>query len=97
MSGYKRGGNLVQSMNRVHRFSRQCKTNSQTHIIHKIKIEEISTEKEVWICDEHLHKLSQLFTLIFSLKDECPIEALRACVFIYLPYILKNNVEFRRK
>ena len=31
------------------------------------------------------------------LKDECPVEALRACVFIYLPYILKNNVEFRRK
>ena len=30
-------------------------------------------------------------------KDECPVDALRACVFIYLPYILKNNVEFRRK
>ena len=29
-------------------------------------------------------------------KDECPVDALRACVFIYLPYILKNNVEFRR-
>ena len=78
-------------------FRDRCKTNSQTHIIHKIKIEEISTEKEVWICDENLHKLSQLLTLIFSLKDECPVEALRACVSIYLPYILKNNVEFRRK
>ena len=32
-----------------------------------------------------------------ELKDECPVGALRACVFIYLPYILKNNVEFRRK
>ena len=33
-----------------------------------------------------------------SLKDECPVDALRACVFTYLlPYILKNNVEFRRK
>ena len=31
------------------------------------------------------------------LQDECPVDALRACVFIYLPYILKNNVEFRRK
>ena len=31
------------------------------------------------------------------LKDECPVDVLRACVFIYLPYILKNNVEFRRK
>ena len=31
------------------------------------------------------------------LKDECPVDALRACVFIYLPYILKNNVEFPRK
>ena len=32
----------------------------------------------------------------YILKDECPVDALRACVFIYLPYILKNNVEFRR-
>ena len=32
-----------------------------------------------------------------NLKDECPVDALRACVFIYLPYILKINVEFRRK
>ena len=32
-----------------------------------------------------------------ALKDECPVDALRAFVFIYLPYILKNNVEFRRK
>ena len=22
-----------------------------------------------------------------DLKDECPVDALRACVFIYLPYI----------
>ena len=28
-----------------------------------------------------------------GLKDECPVDALRACVSIYLPYILKN-VEF---
>ena len=27
-------------------------------------------------------------------KDECPVSA---CVFIYLSYILKNNVEFQRK
>ena len=33
----------------------------------------------------------------FLLKDECPVDALRACVSIYLPYILKNNVKFRRK
>ena len=33
----------------------------------------------------------------WHLKDEFPVDALRACVFIYLPYILKNNVEFRRK
>ena len=26
-------------------------------------------------------------------KDECPVDTLRACVFIYLPYILKNNVQ----
>ena len=26
-----------------------------------------------------------------TLKDECPADALRACVFIYLPYILKNQ------
>ena len=32
-----------------------------------------------------------------GLKDECPVDTLRACVFIYLPYILKNNVEFWRK
>ena len=32
-----------------------------------------------------------------KLNDECPVDALRACVFIYLSYILKNNVEFRRK
>ena len=25
------------------------------------------------------------------LKDECPVDALRACVFIYLQYILKKN------
>ena len=31
------------------------------------------------------------------LKDECPVDALRASVLIYLTYILKNNVEFRRK
>ena len=37
-------------------------------------------------------------TTNMHLKDECPVDALRACVFIYLiPYILKNNVEFRRK
>ena len=35
--------------------------------------------------------------LFNCLKDECPVDALRACVFIYSPYILKNNVEFRRK
>ena len=33
----------------------------------------------------------------FHLKEECSVDALRACVFIYLLYILKNNVEFRRK
>ena len=32
-----------------------------------------------------------------NLKDVCPVDALHACVFIYLPYILKNNVEFWRK
>ena len=37
-----------------------------------------------------------LIDIIYFLKDECPVGALRACVFIYLPYILKN-VEFRRK
>ena len=31
------------------------------------------------------------------LKNECLVDALRGCVFIYLPYILKNNVEFQRK
>ena len=25
------------------------------------------------------------------LKDECPVDALRACVVIYLPYILKKQ------
>ena len=29
--------------------------------------------------------------LRFVLKDECPVDALRACVFIYLPYILKKQ------
>ena len=38
-----------------------------------------------------------IIDLNIALKDECPVDALRACVFIYLPYILKNNVEFRRK
>ena len=28
-------------------------------------------------------------------RDE--VDVFRACVFIYLPYILKDNVEFRRK
>ena len=32
-----------------------------------------------------------------DLKEECPVDALRACVFIHLPHILKNNGEFRRK
>ena len=40
-----------------------------------------------------------IYKHVFSdyLKDECPVDVLRACVFIYLPCILKNNVEFRRK
>ena len=25
--------------------------------------------------------------IFYALKDECPVDALRACVFIYLPYI----------
>ena len=46
------------------------------------------------VCYLQRRKLKMLKAM---LKDECPVEALRACVFIYLPYILKNNVEFRRK
>ena len=34
---------------------------------------------------------------VLSWKDDCPVDALRTSVFIYLPYILKNNGEFRRK
>ena len=44
-------------------------------------------------------KILKIFRKIFKviLKDECSVDALRACVFIYLPYILKNNGEFQRK
>ena len=35
--------------------------------------------------------------IVIVLKDECPVDALCVCVFIYLPYMLKNNVEFRKK
>ena len=41
--------------------------------------------------------LNWIIRCINTLKDECPVDALCACVFIYLPYILKNNVEFGRK
>ena len=34
---------------------------------------------------------------VSTLKDESPVDALRVCVFIYLPYILKNNAKFGRK
>ena len=41
--------------------------------------------------------VKSIFYIYIYIKDECPVDALRACVFIYLPYILKNNGEFRRK
>ena len=47
------------------------------------------------ICSSWHHVM--IINVHMYLKDECPVDALRACVFIYLPYILKNNVEFRRK
>ena len=47
------------------------------------------------VCYDAIHEL--LMSLSKSDAKSCPVDALRACVFIYLLYILKNNVEFRRK
>ena len=49
------------------------------------------------VCRANTNPVLFRSALVPNLKDECSVDALRACVFIYLPYILKNNVEFQRK
>ena len=39
---------------------------SNSLIIHEEKTKEITTVKEVWICDPNYHKIRRSFALIFS-------------------------------
>ena len=44
---------------------------SNSLIIHDEKTKEITTVKEVWICDPNYHKIQRSFALIFSKNYEC--------------------------
>ena len=44
---------------------------SNSLIIHEEKTKEISTVKEVWICDPNYHKIQRSFALIFSKSYQC--------------------------
>ena len=61
---------LVSQVNYDHR---SCERNfSNSLIIHeKEKTKEITTVKEVWICDPNYHKIRRSFALIFSKNYQC--------------------------
>ena len=44
---------------------------SNSLIIHEEKTKEITTVKEVWICDPNYHKIRRSFALIFSKNYQC--------------------------
>ena len=44
---------------------------SNSLIIHEEKTKEITTVKEVWICDPNYHKVRRSFALIFSKNYQC--------------------------
>ena len=44
---------------------------SNSLIIHEEKTKEITTVKEVWICDPNYHKMRRSFALIFSKNYQC--------------------------
>ena len=44
---------------------------SNSLIIHEDKTKEITTVKEVWICDPNYHKIRRSFALIFSKNYQC--------------------------
>ena len=44
---------------------------SNSLIIHEEKTKEITTVKEVWICDPNYHKIRRRFALIFSKNYQC--------------------------
>ena len=44
---------------------------SNSLIIHEEKTKEITTVKEVWICDPNYHKIRRSFALIFSKSYQC--------------------------
>ena len=44
---------------------------SNSLIIHEAKKKEITTVKEVWICDPNYHKIRRSFALIFSKNYQC--------------------------
>ena len=44
---------------------------SNSLIIHEEKTKEITTVKEVWICDPNYHKIWRSFALIFSKNYQC--------------------------
>ena len=44
---------------------------SNSLIIHEEKTREITTVKEVWICDPNYHKIRRSFALIFSKNYQC--------------------------
>jgi len=48
-------------------------TFSNSLIIHKEKTKEITTVKEVWICDPNYHKIRRSFALIFSKNYQCEV------------------------
>ena len=44
---------------------------SDSLIIHEEKTKEITTVKEIWICDPNYHKIGRSFALIFSKNYQC--------------------------
>ena len=44
---------------------------SNSLIIHEEKTKEITTVKEVWMCDPNYHKIRRSFALIFSKNYQC--------------------------
>jgi len=62
---------VVRTSNMKISSCRLAKYFSNSLIIHEEKTKEITTVKEVWICDPNYHKIQWTFALIFSKNYQC--------------------------
>ena len=61
---------LINTMGNIWNFTKYVAF-SNSLIIHDEKTKEITTVKEVWICDPNYHKIRRSFALIFFKNYEC--------------------------